>query len=106
MTKKVQHKNMTGTLSGGIELDGGSGSWKVEGNIDAAKETVKRSREAGRNKKSHYQHKAEIPYIIVVELLTKYGLDILDPDFMKDEAAKKRFMYLMKTEYPDLLVMT
>ena len=106
MTKKVQHNNITGSLSGGIELDGYQSNWTVTGDIEAAKETVKQAREAGPNKKTHFRHMAEIPHIIVLELLTKHNLDILDSEFLKNPANMNRLRYLLKTEYPDLLVQT
>jgi len=84
----------------------GDSVWKVEGNISNTIADIKKEREAGRNKNSHYQKMCSIPNIIVLELNTKYNLDILDPEFMNDPAKKKRLVYLLKTEYPDLLVMT
>ena len=100
------HKSMTGT-EGIIDIERpGEYKWQVSGDVSGAKEEVKRSREVGRNKKAHYQHMCTIPNVIAVELLTKHGIDIMSPEFMSDEAAKTRFKYILKTEYPDLLVMT
>jgi len=102
-----QHTSKTGDLTGQLITDtNGENIWKVEGDISGTIEDVKRDREAGRNKNSHYQKMCSIPNVIVLELNTKYNLDILDPEFMHDPAQKKRLVYLLKTEYPDLLVMT
>ena len=106
MSKKVQHKNATGTLAGGIELDGRSSNWTVSGDISHAKEIVKQAKELGPNKKTHFRHMAEIPYIIVLELLTKHDLDILDSEFLKNPANVTKLKRVMQTEYPDLLVQT
>jgi len=104
---KWQHTSASGDLTGQMITDTNGGSaWRVEGNISDTIEEVKREREAGRNKGSHYQKMCSIPNVIVLELNTKYNLDILDPEFMHDPAQKKRLVYLLKTEYPDLLVMT
>lgn len=44
-----------------------------------------------------------IPDIVAIELKTKYGIDIHAPEFMSDEATKKRFAYIVRTEFPMLL---
>ena len=106
MTKDIYHSSVTGSISGGINLDGKSNNWKVSGDISAAKEEVKRSRELGPNKKTHFRHMAEIPHIVVLELLTKHRMDILDSEFMKIPANMKRLRVILQTEYPDLLVQT
>jgi len=102
-----QHTSATGGLTGQLITDmNGENIWRVEGDISDTIEEVKKEREAGRNKKSHYQKMCSIPNVVVLELNTKHNLDILDPGFMHDSALKKRLVYLLKTEYPDLLVMT
>jgi len=102
-----QHTSATGDLTGQLITDAnGKNVWKVEGDISDTIEEVKKEREAGRNKNSHYQKMCSIPNVVVLELNTKHNLDILDPEFMHDPAMKKRLVYLLKTEYPDLLVMT
>ena len=104
---KFKHNSAAGDLTGELITDGNSGAkWRVEGDISSTIESVKRDREAGRNKNSHYQKMCSIPNVIVLELNTKHNLDILDPEFMHDPAMKKKLVYLLKTEYPDLLVMT
>jgi len=104
---KFTHSSLTGDLTGQMVTDNTGGSvWRVEGNISDTIQDIKKEREAGRNKKSHYQKMCSIPNVIVLELNTKYNLDILDPEFMHDPAKKKKLVYLLKTEYPDLLVMT
>jgi hypothetical protein len=102
-----KHTSAAGDLTGQMITDTSGGSvWRVEGNISDTIEEVKREKEAGRNKGSHYQKMCSIPNVIVLELNTKHNLDILDPDFMNNPAQKKKLVYLLKTEYPDLLVMT
>jgi hypothetical protein len=104
---KFQHSSAAGDLQGQLITDGSGGShWRVEGDISGTIAEVKQEREAGRNTKSHFQKMCSIPNIVVLELNTKYNLDILDPEFMHDPAMKKRLVYLLKTEYPDLLIMT
>ena len=107
MAKWIKHGSSTGAIQAKCRLDTDTkDNFYAEGDISEAKEFVKEQREIGRNPKSHYQHMAEIPMIIVLELQTKWGLDILDADFMSDPAAKNRLKYILKTEYPDLLTMT
>jgi hypothetical protein len=104
---KFQHSSAAGDLTGQIVTDGSNGGhWRVEGDISSTVAEVKKEREAGRNKKSHFQKMCSIPNVVVLELNTKYSLDILAPEFMHNPAMKKRLVYLLKTEYPDLLIMT
>jgi len=104
---KFTHSSLTGDLTGQMVTDNTGGSvWRVEGNISDTIQDIKKEREAGRNKKSHYQKMCSIPNVIVLELNTKHNLDILDPEFMHNPAMKKKLVYLLRTEYPDLLVMT
>ncbi len=63
--KNFKHKSATGSLEGTL-LD--SGEWQISGDIEAAKQEVKKSKDLGRNRGSHYQHMAEIPMVIVLEL--------------------------------------
>ena len=107
MSTQIFHQSSTGALRAKYEIDSGtSDNFYAEGDISEAKEFVKEQREVGRNPKSHYQHMAEIPMIIVLELQTKWGIDIMGPDFMADPSNVKRFKYIMQTEYQDLLTMT
>ena len=104
---QIFHQSSTGALKAKYEIESGtSENFYAEGDVSEAKEFVKEQREVGRNTKSHYQHMAEIPMIIVLELQSKWGIDIMGPDFMSDPAQVNRFKYIMKTEYPDLLTMT
>ena len=106
MAKEIYHGSATGSIAGGISLDGKKNNWTVSGDISHAKEVVKQAKELGPNKKTHFRHMAEIPYIIVLELLTKHDLDILDSEFLKNPANVTKLKRVMQTEYPDLLVQT
>lgn len=52
--------------------------------------------------RAHYKRVAIIPDIVAIDMLTKYGLDIHDPNFMHDPAAKKKLYQLLQTEYAAL----
>ena len=49
---------------------------------------------------------ATIPDIVAIEMKEKHNLDIHAHDFHYDESNKKRLRYLLRTEYPDLLINT
>ena len=104
---QIFHQSSTGALKAKYETATGTHeNFYAEGDVSEAKQFVKEQREIGRNTKSHYQHMAEIPMIIVLELQTKWGMDIMGPDFMANPANVTRLKYILKTEYPDLLTMT
>lgn len=46
---------------------------------------------------------AIIPDIVAIDILTKYGINIHAPEFMSDDAQKKRFRQIVMTEYPKLM---
>ena len=106
MAKWVKHKSATGSLEGYMEFGDkpGEAKFKAEGDISAAKDMVQQSRESKRT--SHFQHMAEIPNVIILELQMKHNIDILSPDFMGDQSQMRRLKYILQTEYPELLVMT
>jgi hypothetical protein len=53
--------------------------------------------------KRQYRSFAIIPDIVSIDILTKYKINIHDPDTMKDPAIMRRFKNIIVSEYPDLL---
>ena len=47
-----------------------------------------------------------IPDIVAIEILNNHGLDIHDPLFMHDRDKMNKLKYLVRTEYPHLLIAT
>ena len=47
-----------------------------------------------------------IPDVVAIEMLTNHGFDVHDPLFMHDPANMKKLKYVMRTEYPHLLINT
>ncbi len=53
--------------------------------------------------KRKYRSFAIIPDIVAIDLLTKYNLNIHDPNFMNDPAEVKRMKNIILSDYPKLL---
>jgi len=53
--------------------------------------------------KRQYRSFAIIPDIVAIDILTKYGINIHDPDTMKDPALMRRYKRIVLQEYPQLL---
>lgn len=66
-------------------------------------EQAKLDREEVSKKDIGYKKFATIPDIVAVEVMLKHGIDIHDPDTMRDKTLMNRFRYIIKTEYPYLL---
>lgn len=47
-----------------------------------------------------------VPDIVAIEILQKHGLDLHAPETMNDHMAMKKLKYIIKTEYPHLLIST
>jgi hypothetical protein len=45
-----------------------------------------------------------LPDIVAIDILTKYGIDVHAPDFMKDPAGMRKLEQIVLTEYPHLLL--
>ena len=98
-----------GTLQGSFEYKDGESindsTWQFYQDETPFKDEAKAEREAG-VKKTHMNHRkfATIPDIVAIEVLTKYGIDIHDPNIMHDKAKMNRFKHIIMTEYKHLVV--
>ena len=68
--------------------------------IDYAK--TQRDLDSQAHPKRQYRSYAIIPDIVAIDILTKHGLDIHSPDFLKNPADVRRLEHLIETEYPKL----
>ena len=64
---------------------------------------TQRDKDAMARSNRNYRPFAIIPDIVAIDLLTKYNLNIHDPNFMNDPAAVKRLKQIIMTDYPKLL---
>lgn len=65
--------------------------------------TLLRQEDEIASSKRQYRSFAIIPDIVSIDILTKYHINIHDPDTMKDAAMMKRFKNIIISEYPSLL---
>jgi hypothetical protein len=53
--------------------------------------------------KRQYRSFAIIPDIVSIDILTKYHINVHDPETMKDPSVMRRFKQIIISEYPHLL---
>ena len=77
-------------------------------NTDAIMKEVQRDRDilAAEKKVSSCRKASTVPDIVAIEILQKYGLDLHEPTFMSDKGKMDKLKYVVKTEYPHLLIST
>jgi hypothetical protein len=77
-------------------------------NTDAIMKEVQRDRDilAAEKKVSSWRKAFTVPDIVAIEILQKYGLDLHEPTFMSDKGKMDKLKYVVKTEYPHLLIST
>lgn len=77
----------------------------LDQDVSAYKTYAERSRleDEHLSTKRQYRSFAIIPDIVAIDILTKYHLDIHDPNIMKDPVALRRYKNIIISEYPHLL---
>ena len=100
---KVTPKTANNSMSGQIDYDDKESRWQIYQDEKPFIEQAKQDREKTQKKDVGYKKFATVPDIVSIEIMDKYGIDIHDPNFMYDVDKKKRFMYIIKTEYPYLM---
>ena len=77
-------------------------------NIDDIKKEVERDRAilAEEKKVGGWRKAFTIPDLVAMDILMKHGLDVHDPTFMSDGHKVQKLKYIVKTEYPYLLIST
>ena len=77
-------------------------------NINQIKKEVERDREilAQEKKVGGWRKAFTIPDLVAMDILMRFGLDVHAPDFMSDRNKMDKLKYIVKTEYPQLLIST
>ena len=101
---KVRPGSVGNTLSGAISYDNHESNWQVEQDEKPFIDMIKDEQQTHSSSHTHHKKFATIPDIVAMELLTKYNLDIHDPNFMSDKAALKRLKHIIMWDYPYLVV--
>jgi len=94
-------------IKAGFDLQ--TGDWEALQDVDPYLKHARLEREKqdyfGKTK-SGYRKMATIPDIVAIKIKEDHGIDLHSQTFMSDKDKVKRFKYILKTEYPDLLVNT
>jgi hypothetical protein len=99
---------------GFLSQDGNLNSFRVNTNdkdfllaqdVTAYKDYAEKSRQQDESASSKRQYRsfAIVPDIVSIDILTKYHINIHDPEIMKDPAVMRRFKNIIISEYPHLL---
>ena len=91
------------SIAGQIKLDDNESRWQIYQDEKPFLEQAKQDRENQTKKDVGYKKFATVPDIVSIEILDKHGIDIHDPNFLNDVDKKKKFMKIIKTEYPYLM---
>lgn len=99
------------TMSGKVDYGriGDKTHWEIKQDISEIKKEIERDKmlsSTGLHNKMGFRKMATIPDIVAIEMKEKHNLDIHSPTFHADESNKKRLRYLLRTEYPDLIINT
>lgn len=88
-----------------VKLRDDSSNFQLEQDISNYKRYAEESRKLDEISPSKRQYRSFciIPDIVAVDILLKYGIDVHAPEFMSDDALKKRVKQIMVSEYPQLL---
>ncbi len=80
-------------------------NFQLEQDVRFYKEYAEQSRQRDEvaSSKRKYRSFCIIPDIVAIDILTKYHLNIHDPNFMNDPAAVKRLKNIIMSDYPALL---
>ena len=76
---------------------------KILAEVKADKELLAK---AGNKNQLGWRKAFTIPDIVAIEIMENYLLDVHEPSFFKDKDKMKRLKYIIKTEYPYLLIST
>jgi hypothetical protein len=103
---RFKHKDVGGTVSGEIDFNpmGGLNAWNAKQDIDPFLELAKEEKQQGFNRKTHYRKFATIPDIVAIEIHTKYGVNIHDPNIKHDTEQLAKFKKIILQDYPHLVV--
>lgn len=95
-------------MTGAVDYDDNGSTWEIKQDITGILEEVKRDKDllASGKKQMGWRKAFTIPDIVAIELLSKYGMDVHSQLFMHDPDNMKKLKYIIKTEYPELLIST
>ena len=98
------------TMSTTAEYDHGVEGihWEVKQDVGDILKEVQRDRDllAHGRAANGWRKAFTIPDVVAIEILTNHGLDVHDPLFMHDSDKMTRLKYIVRTEYPHLLIAT
>jgi hypothetical protein len=96
-----------GTLTGKFEYDSGKATgtsqWQIYQDEKPFLEQAKMEREMNQRKDTGYRKFATIPDIVAIEVMQNHGIDIHDPETMRDKSLMNKFRAIIRSEYPYLL---
>lgn len=95
------------SIKAGFDL--ATGNWEAVQDVSQYKKHAQLEKEKqeyfGLNKnKSGFRKMATIPDIVAIKIKEDHGIDLHSTTFMRDKDRMKKLKYILKTEYPELLI--
>jgi len=95
------------SIKAGFDLS--TGNWEAIQDITQYKEHVKLEKERQdyfglKNNHSKFRKMATIPDIVAIKIKEDHGIDLHSTTFMRDRDRMKKLKYILRTEYPELLI--
>lgn len=100
---KNQQKHKIKSLDGTGTFDESTGNWAFEQDHRPFVEQAKMERERTAKRDVGYKKACTIPTVVQLEILNKYGINIMDDNFMHDSEKVKKVLNIIKHEYPYLM---
>jgi len=91
--------------SNSFEVNTNESNFMLAQDVSAYKDYAEKARYADEHSSSKRQYRsfAIIPDIVAIDVLTKYKINIHEPETMKDAVMMRKFKNIIISEYPHLL---
>jgi len=99
----METKHKVHTLDSVAEYNEDNKRWAFTQDEKPFLEAAKLDRELGQKRDIGYKKACTIPTIVQLEILEKYGVDMMSDEFMQDPSNMKWLLNVIKTEYPLLM---
>lgn len=95
------------SIKAGFDLS--TGNWEAIQDVSQYKEHAKKERDRQdyfglKKNKSGFRKMATIPDIVAIKIKEDHGIDLHSTTFMRDRDKMNKLKYILRTEYPDLLI--
>ena len=106
--RDTKHLSGVGSMNASYQMDDHNKTYfEVRQDVSGILKEIERDRhmrERGSEKHTHFRKAFTIPDVVAIKILQDYGMDLHSPLFMNDPDNMKKLKYIIKTEYPYLMI--